>query len=81
MFTDLVREDAFRNTFKKIMIKEDAEKEAAIKEADTDGAVELTLRVAFGKMVSKISSNSAGKVGSERSTPENADFFWGVWFW
>lgn len=43
------------------MIKEDGEKEAAIKNADIDGAVELTLRVAFGKMISKISSNSAGK--------------------
>lgn len=43
------------------MIKEDGEKEAAIKSADIDGAVELTLRVAFGKMISKISSNSAGK--------------------
>ena len=65
LFLDLVKDGAFKSVMKKIMAKEDGgEGHEQVKPEDEDAVVDLTLRVAFGKMLSKISSGSAGKGAS-----------------
>lgn len=65
IFSDLVKDDAFKTTFKKIMLKEDGgEEKDGVKEEDEDEVVDFTLRIAFGKMISKISIGTAGKGSS-----------------
>ena len=61
IFDDLVNDDAFKTTFNKVMLKEDGGSDEVIKPHDEDQVLEFTLRIAFGKMISKISASTAGK--------------------
>ena len=61
---DLADEKSFKNTFKKLVIKEDGAEDFLVKEHDEDAVFNIALRIGFGKMISKVAPGSAGGGGA-----------------
>ena len=61
---DLADEKSFKNSFKKLVIKEDGTEDFLVKEHDEDAVFNIALRIGFGKMISKVAPGSAGGGGA-----------------
>jgi len=61
---DLADEKSFKNSFKKLVIKEDGAEDFLVKEHEEDAVFNIALRIGFGKMISKVAPGSAGGGGA-----------------
>ena len=61
---DLADEKSFKNSFKKLVIKEDGSEDFLVKEHEEDAVFNIALRIGFGKMISKVAPGSAGGGGA-----------------
>ena len=61
---DLADEKSFKNSFKKLVIKEDGTEDFLVKEHEEDAVFNIALRIGFGKMISKVAPGSAGGGGA-----------------
>ena len=66
LLLELANEKSFKVTFKKIVLKEDAEgdNDGIVKLEDQDEIMRLVMRIGFGKMISKVARGTAGGSGS-----------------